>query len=306
MSRPLTRILITGGSGFLGQYLLEAAPIGTEVLSLYHKRALPAMPNKQINLNLLEERALKTLLDEYEPDLVIHAAALSDVHVCEAHPEQSHQVNVLATQHLAIACQERGIRMVFTSTDLVFDGKQPPYSPADVTSPVSTYGRHKVEAERVIQQVYPEATIARLPVMYGWPKVWRKNLLSALVQQLVEGKTAYLFTDEYRSIAHAADVAKGLYLVADHPGRLFHLGGPAPVSRYAFGETVRQLLDVSPALIVGRQQAAVDLPAPRPRDVTLDSSAAAAIGFRPAAITTVLPKLAPALQAWYAQRNNNG
>lgn len=306
MSYPFQRIMITGGSGFLGQYLIDAAPDNAEVLSLYNRHPLPHSSAKQLHVDLTEESKTAALLQEWKPDLVIHAAALSDTHACEERPELSHRINVYTTEHLAERCHHMGIPIVFTSTDLVFDGIQPPYRPEDAVTPVSTYGRHKVEAEQVLRRRHPEGIIARLPVMYGLPPEKRKNVLTALLHQWLAGQTPNLFTDEYRSMAYARDVAEGIYRIALHPGEVFHLGGPTPVSRYAFGNAVRQLLRLPEDSIHPTRQTEVKLTAPRPANVSMDSSKAYAIGYRPADISTALSELASALQEAYQHWSTNG
>lgn len=306
MSYPFKRILITGGSGFLGQHLIEAAPSAAQILSLYHQHPLQDTPAEQWPADLTDESTIAALLRDWQPDLVIHAAALSDTHICESDPELSNQINVCATAHMAAHCHYLGIPLVFTSTDLVFDGKKPPYLPQDTVAPVSTYGRHKVAAEQVLRERHPEAIIARLPVMYGLAREERSNVLTALLRQWANGHIPNLFTDEYRSMAHAKDVAEGLYRVALHPGQVFHVGGPSPVSRFAFGEAVRKVLGLPTDCICGVRQQEISLAAPRPADVTLDSRSAYVIGFRPTDISTALEGLAPALQLTYQHWQNNG
>lgn len=306
MSYPFTRILVTGGSGFLGQHILAGAPAGTKCLSLYHSRPLHNTPAAQMAIDLEDNNAFGSIVAQWQPDLVIHAAAIADPHRCEKEPALSEHINVTASAQIATVCAAQAIPLVYTSTDLVFDGNTPPYLPAHQPKPVSRYGQQKAAAEAAVRQYNKEAVIARLPVMYGLPHEVRNNVLTALIRQWARGETPSLFTDEYRSFAHAKDVADGLYRIATAAGQTFHLGGPAAVSRFAFGDAVRQILNLPNDRIQPTLQAAVKLAAARPKNVTLDSHTAYALDYRPQSVPEALADLTHRIREHYLYWQNNG
>ena len=111
------------------------------------------------------------MFDEVRPQAVIHTAALADIDVCQAQPELARAVNVNFTSALAELCADTAARLVFCSTDTIFDGEHAPYSEADVPGPVNFYAETKVEAERIVSSLGANAVIARLSLVMGLPTI---------------------------------------------------------------------------------------------------------------------------------------
>jgi dTDP-4-dehydrorhamnose reductase len=275
------RVLLTGATGFLGRYLIAARPQEVKLHGIGFKHFIPGEDAIMHQADLKAAATVQKLLNSIRPQAIIHTAAISDANYCEQHPDESYAVNVAATRHLAEWCAEKGARFLFTSSDLVFDGEHAPYSESDRPNPLMVYGRHKAEAEEAVRSICPKGTICRLPLMFGMDGTDSRNTLTVLLGRLGKGETIHAFTDEYRSPAYGADVARGIWLALAHPGRTFHLGGPERLSRYAFALMACLVFGHDPRLVVPALQADVPMPAPRPKDVSLASSAATSIGFSP-------------------------
>ncbi|MBE9155395.1 NAD(P)-dependent oxidoreductase [Nodosilinea sp. LEGE 06152] len=295
------RLLVTGASGFLGWHLCRAAQATWQVEGTYH-RHLPPLPGVTLHaIDLNDLRRVASWLSELAPDAVIHTAALSQPNRCEQAPDLSYAINVEATRVLAQVCgasgtgrsANRNIPFVFTSTDQVFDGQAPPYSEASIPNPISLYGRHKVEAETLIQALHPSAVVCRMPLLYGPPSPRAECFLQGFVRTLEAGQPLHLFTDEFRTPAYVEDAATGLLLALETTG-LLHLGGPERLSRYDFGRRMAEVFGLKQDLIMPCKQADVAMPAARPPDVSTNSERAFALGYCPRGVIAGLK----ATQTW--------
>lgn len=276
------KILITGASGFLGYHLLRIATgLGYEVFGLYHNGAV--LFDKSINLqvDLRNYIDMGNIIDDIEPDVVIHAAALADANLCQTNRELSHQINVEATANIAGICCDYQVPFAFTSTDMVFDGTKGNYSEEDEPNPLMVYGEHKLEAEQEVTRIYPQALIARCPLMFGSLEASSKNYFANFIKALQAGSKANLFTDEYRSICGAVSVAKGILHLCEEVSGIVHVAGAERVSRYEFGQGVAAVFGFDRSLLNAMSQKEVQMAAPRPADVSLNISKAVSLGYDP-------------------------
>ena len=163
----MQKILITGASGFLGWNLCQIARGTWEVHGTYDQHSIKISGVNIHQLDLTNADLVKAEIKRIAPDAIIHTAAASSPNFCQTNQAQSYQINVVASQLLAKICADTEIPFVFTSTDLVFDGTKPPYIETDLVSPLNIYGEQKVAAEREILIAYPQATICRMPLMFG-------------------------------------------------------------------------------------------------------------------------------------------
>ncbi len=279
----MKKLLVTGASGFLGGHLCAIAPDrGWQVVGTYHRHSISWPQVEMVQLDLCDRTTVQDILDQIRPDAVIHTAAWSKVNQCQQHPEMAYAVNVTATMILVDWCTQSQIPFLFTSTDLVFDGNHAPYRESDPYSPVSVYGQQKAEAEQNILERHENATICRLPLLFGAATPTADCFLQSFVQTLREGKPLKLFTDEFRSPVSAMVTAEGLLMVLERSVTgILHLGSRERLSRYEMGLQMVQALDLPDATLHACTQADVNLPAPRPKDATMDSSKAFALGFDP-------------------------
>lgn len=291
----MKRLLITGASGFLGWNLCRLAAGNREVFGLALRNRISIDVAKIIGADLTRFDDIKKVFREIRPDALIHTAAMSDPNYCQQHPAESRKINLDATINLAGICADHAIPFVFTSTDLVFNGLSAPFREDDPVSPISTYGEQKAEAEAAVLTTYPYAAICRMPLMYGNPGPAAKSFIQPMIAAMKEGRELKLFTDEFRTPLSGRDAAAGLLLALDKAKGLLHLGGPERLSRFDFGSVLRDVLGMDANLIACTRDS-VPLPAPRPPDVSLDSTRAAGLGFRPGSVRGELEHLFPAGQ----------
>lgn len=288
----MKKLLITGASGFLGWNLCQQAQTDWLVYGTYfsHQIQIPGATLYQTDLN--DFAALDQLFKTIQPDAVIHTAAASKPNFCQTHQAESYAINVGVSVNIARLCSERNIPCAFTSTDLVFDGKNPLYQETDPVCPINYYGEQKAIAEQKMSAIYPKIAICRLPLMFGAPSPVSPSFLQGMINNLTAGQEINLFTDEYRTPASARAVSQGLLLAIGQqiPG-ILHLGGKERISRYDFGLLLADLLSLSTDLIKPGKQADVVMVAPRSPDTSLDSSKAIALGYQPWSIKQELNNL---------------
>ena len=278
----MQKLLVTGASGFLGWNLCQQAQTNWKVYGTYfsHEVKIPGVSLYKIDLK--DYAALSELFNNIKPDAVIHTAAASKPNYCQTHRQEAYAINVDAAVNIARLCGEHHIPCAFTSTDLVFDGKNPRYKETDPVCPINYYGEQKAIAEQKMSEIYPAIALCRMPLMFGTPSPVSPSFLQGMVNSLQAGKEINLFTDEFRTPASARAASGGLLLAIEKQVRgVLHLGGKDRISRYDFGLLLADILNLSTDSIKPGKQADVAMVAPRSPDTSLDSSKAFALGYQP-------------------------
>ncbi|MGD1932719.1 MAG: SDR family oxidoreductase [Leptolyngbyaceae cyanobacterium] len=288
-------LLITGASGFLGGYACRLLSPYWQIWGTHNTQPVTLPTGDSIALDLTHEPSIDAVWQRVKPDAVIHTAALSKASQCQQFPDRSYRVNVLGAVHLANRCARHAVPLIFTSTDLVFNGTTPPYDEAALPAPLNTYGRHKALAETQILAAYPEATVCRLPLLFGPQTPTATCFLQNFLATITAGQPLTLFTDEIRTPAAVTDVVQGLRLALEQNlTGLLHLGGPQRLSRYEFGLLMADSFGLPTAALTPCRQSAIALVTPRPPDVSLNSQKAFALGYAPQNMETALRAIADA------------
>ncbi len=243
------RILITGASGLLGLNLaLELAGRHT-VFGVTNRHVLQTNRFTSLQTDLLAPGAVESVLERTQPDWVIHCAALADLDACEADPELASQLNTELPRKLASHVARGGARLAHISTDAVFDGVRGDYCEHDTPNPLSVYARSKLEGERAVVEINPQAIIARVN-LFGWSVTGKRSLAEFFFYNLAAGNPVMGFTDVYFCPLLANDLA-GI-LVAMLEGGLcgiYHVVSRAPASKYQFGVLLARRFRLDESLI---------------------------------------------------------
>ncbi len=266
------RYLITGASGQLGRYMLrEAARRGLTVRgwSQNHDGPIDGIPVSPVELS--DPAALSAAFRSEPPDVILHAGAMASIAAAYADPERAHRVNVQGTTTLADLAARAGARMVYVSSDLVFDGTRGGYREADAPAPLSVYGRTKAEGEPAVLAA-PRGLVVRVSLMFGPSLSGRPGFFDQQLAAIREGRPMNLFEDEWRTPLSLRAAAQALLDLcrSDYTG-ILHLGGPERMSRLEMGRRLAAWLRSGGEGIVPTRQADHPAPEPRPRDVSLDS-----------------------------------
>ncbi|MCL1464392.1 SDR family oxidoreductase [Argonema galeatum] len=287
----MKKLLVTGVSGFLGWNLCQLAKQQWQVYGTYFSKLVDIPDTNLTKVDLRDFQELKRLFEQIQPAAVIHTAAQSNPNFCQIHPEESYLINVTASLNIARLCTDYSIPCAFTSTDLVFNGLNPTYRETDPVSPINHYGEQKVIAEQGMLELNPKTVICRMPLMFGIAPPGASSFIQPFIKVLRERKELSLFTDEFRTPVSGQTAASGLLLALEKVEGIIHLGGKERVSRYEFGRLMADVLELPQEKLKSCLQKDVPMAAPRPSDVSLDSSKAFALGYQPLSLREELKKL---------------
>ena len=253
------RLLVTGGSGYLGSAILNRAPRDWTLATTYLTQPLSSEQVAAFRLDVRDANAVDRVIAEFRPDAIIHTAALM-------RDNEMRATNAAGSRNIARAAAQTHARLIHLSSDVIFDGEHAPYDESAMPAPISPYAESKALAERAVLDEYPNPVIVRTSLIYGF------DPLDPRTRQTLNGEMPRLFTDEYRCPIFVDDLADALLelVVSDYSG-ILNIAGPQRMSRYEFGLELANALGVEP-----RFKPALSEPTdtPRPRDCTLDISRA--------------------------------
>jgi dTDP-4-dehydrorhamnose reductase len=262
----MRRILITGGTGYLGAELLQRARTGGWDIGATSFSSLPDDDGiAWLQLDIRDEPAVVRAFDTWRPDVVIHTAY-------RQRGPDLWSTSAEGAGVVARVAREAGARLIHMSSDALFDGEcAGSYSELDDPSPITPYGEAKAAAERLVAEAHPAALIVRTSLIYGGaqPSPHEQLALDVLAGQA----DIAFFTDELRCPIAVGDLAAALLELAptDHAGRL-HIAGADVVSRYEFAQLVAAAHGQDPARLRAASSATSNMR--RPRNCALDSSLA--------------------------------
>jgi dTDP-4-dehydrorhamnose reductase len=285
--------LVTGASGSLGWVLGRMLAGRITVISAYHTHASYPERTRGVRLNLSDTCALRGLLDTYRPRTIFHLAAITHPDRCERDPDTARRVNLEAARDLALWAGVSGAKLVFASTDLVFDGTKGNYSEEDPAVPLSVYGRTKLQAEEAVLEECPRAVVIRGSLFYGMSGPAGRTFLHGVLEALSRGASIRLFTDQRRNPVLLEDLAGAMIKAADLDlAGIYHVAGGEVVTRYEFGKMVCAAFGFDEDLLVPISMADFEYCAARPLDSTLNiGKFATATGFEPTPIGRALADL---------------
>ena len=277
--------LITGATGLIGSYLLHSAG-----------RWAPGWKAEGVTragLDLTDPSAVSSALHRYQPQLIIHCAAMSRTKDCERDPQAAARINVDATRTLAEKAAK--IPFLFLSSGEVFDGSAAWYDESAEPNPINVYGRTKLEAERIVLQ-NPGHSVVRIVLTAGTSTSGDRSFVEDMSRAAKAGHDVTLYADEFRCPLPAGVIARALWALADHakPG-LYHLGGSERLSRWEIGHLLSPWYpELQGRLVKGSAHSHTG--APRPIDLTLVCDK----------IQRLLSFPVPGLRSWLAARTSRG
>lgn len=259
------KILVTGGSSLLGKALLETAPndIDTEA-TWYTNYVLPGM----LRLDITDDKQVKYVISNIRPNVIIHCAGIAAVDYSELYVQETRISNVIGTKNIIDAAKLIKAKLVYISTNAVFDGEKAPYKEDDERQPVSLYGKIKKEVEDTITANMADYLIIRPILLFGWP--WpggRQNWVTRVIQSLERGLPMKIVDDTISQPFYVKSCAEAIWeLLADNSRGIFHLGGPDKMSLYDLAIKTAKSFSLNDSLISRASSADFKTLAPRPRD----------------------------------------
>lgn len=293
-------ILVTGASGLLGATFCALAHkrLG-KVTGVYHGH--PVRPDgwELVQADLREAGAAEALVERFRPSWIVHCAAQTNVDLCESQPREAERTNVLMTRLLAQAAARAGARLLFLSTDGVFDGAAGGYTEDSRPAPLNAYGRGKLAAEQAVSQTLKDGLIVRTNI-YGWnARKGKLSLAEWVLDRLERGQRVPGFHDAIFSpilVNHLSEVL--LDMMERKLTGLFHAAGGQACSKRDFAVKLAEVFGLDAGLVDSISVADGPLTAPRPRNASLDSRKAAR------ALQRAMPDLESGLKDFKALRES--
>ncbi len=268
------KLLITGASGLYGSKLAKLAIAkGIEVYSS-DIQSLSVYGNF-VKLDISGKTQVDEVFKTIKPDVVVHAATLTDVDKCETNKELAWKINVEGTRNIVEAAQSAGSFMIYISTDYVFNGEKGNYKETDKPDPINYYGLTKLKAEEIVQ-TQPEYFIGRPSVIYGsTPAAGKVNFALWLIETLRKGEHVKIVTDQWNTPTLNTNLAEmTLEVIERRLTGIYHTCGATRVSRLNFAEQIADTFDLDKSLIDSVLSSQFTWPAKRPMDSSLDTSKA--------------------------------
>jgi dTDP-4-dehydrorhamnose reductase len=282
----MRRVLITGATGLLGRPVFNACTaVGDwQVSGTAFRRGGQAFT--KVDLSAIA--TIAPVLDTLHPEAILHCAAERRPDVSEKDPVGTRRLNVEATAAIAAWAKRNGCYLIYISSDYVFDGSHPPYTPSSPTCPINTYGQSKLDGERAIQESGAVAALLRVPLLYGAVEYLGESAVTVIAQNMLNarGTGQALLMDDWaiRYPTFTEDVAVVLRQMVEHSFSrepltgIYHWSNTEAMTKYEIALAFARVMDFNPAQLVPEKVPAADA-APRPKDCHLDSSLLESLGL---------------------------
>ena len=242
-------IAFTGGSGLLAVNMSLLLAHDYDIILILHNRNIQLPNIKTVFVDLGSVTEISDFLQQFNVDILVNCAALTDVDACEKNPDIAMFVNASIANNAAIACFTNGVKLVHISTDHLFDGKSLLYSEESPVRPLNCYGYSKAVAEEKVLTSCPQSLILRTN-FFGGGLPYRKSFSDVIIHNLTNEFISNLFVDVYYTpVIISKLVFAASMLLSMNCSGIFHISSGERISKYDFGYRLAQLLGYSPDLI---------------------------------------------------------
>ncbi len=285
------RVLITGGSGFLGQYLNIFLAGNYQILTIFHNNTGNCIQFNNLRIDLKNFIELRKAFENFEPEVVIHTAAISDTILSSTiSTKDVYNINVKLTEELAKLCKEFQAKLIYTSTDLVYAGYRGSYLREDAKLiPVSLYAETKLMGEEKIRKTFSNYVILRTALLFGFGLNHSRSHFHYLYENLKNNKSVKVFIDQFRSPISVTEAARLISKLIDKDfyGEVINFGGPERVSRYELAERLCELAGFDKNLLIKIKLD--DIPQlPKVEDVSLNIEKMKSFGLIPKSLDEMI------------------
>lgn len=258
MSKP--RAIIIGASGLLGSYLYKYGFSGYDQIGTFQKYPLDNL----VHLDITQRVEVESLIRDFNPDLIFLPAAFTNVDLCEEKKELCFRINVEGVQNVVDAIKDTKTKLVYFSSDYIFNGHGGPYIESDIPDPLSVYGKSKLEGEKVILKNTNNFLIIRTTGIYGW-EPQQKNFVVNLIKKNSEKINVYVPIDQVTTPTYAGDLAEVVWkIVKMNKNGIYNVVGSDLLSRLEFANLAAEVFGLEKKFIIGVNTEAMGKKAVRP------------------------------------------
>lgn len=267
-----TKVLITGSNGMLGKDIVQLLTLAGsyDVFGMNRKHDSSLAEGKSVVCDITNFNELQMIVEEIQPNIIIHCAAMVDVEGCEKNKEYADKINVDSTRQLATFKPE-STKFVYISTDSVFDGQDGGYDEDTAKNPINYYATTKSLAEAVVESVNRNSIIIRTNI-YGFHKDRGKSLVEWALNELLERRKISGFNDVYFNPVYTKQLARIVFeLLKINYSGIIHVGADNPISKYEFLRRLALKFKVDPELVDSISVDDISFNAKRPKNTSLST-----------------------------------
>jgi dTDP-4-dehydrorhamnose reductase len=251
----MSRILVIGAKGMLGRDLMKELRL--------------SFPDDEVlgwdidEIDIRREQETVTKIERVQPAIVINLAGYTDVDGCESNEQEAFAVNADGMRHVALGVRRCGAKVIYLSTDYVFDGeKGAPYLEDDPPNPLNIYGRSKWKGEQSVLKLAGDGLIIRTQWLYGR---YGRNFVTAILRQAKEKKVLSIVNDQIGSPTYTVDLSRAIsLLIRKKASGIFHVTNSDFCSWYDFGQATLRLSGVEEVEVLSISSRELDRKAARP------------------------------------------
>jgi dTDP-4-dehydrorhamnose reductase len=296
MVGDMRKILVIGATGLLGSRLMEIGEGSYEMHGTYNRNR-PKGSNTH-RMDVTKRAEVFSVIEGVKPDCVVDTAAITAVDYCETHPEEAWLVNVEGAKNVAEVCKRAGAKMLFLSSDYVFDGKKLSYGEKDKPKPLNYYAKTKLIAEHVLDALDVNYVVARTAVLYGVDGLGKENFVAWITSKLRKKEKVRIVSDQHNSPTYADNLAEILLaLYKKDANGVFHVAGADCLSRYEFAMKIADVFGLDEKLINSVTTPELNQIAPRPERVFMATGKVERVtGMKPLGVDEGLRRLKAQLE----------
>lgn len=268
-------IAVTGASGLLGRAVVDQLrqflPTHNLLPLVYSRKG-----EGRIAVDLTDRHSVVSFFKENPVQLIIHCAAERRPDVVSNDPESAEALNLSATRYLGEVAAETGAKLIYISTDYVFDGSNSPYLPQNSKNPLNLYGKLKSDGEDILMNMDINCSLLRVPILYGAFEYLSESAVTLLAEKLIRGEAGLYDHYAVRYPTLTSDIAKLISLLvkdislAKELPEIIHFSGKEPFTKYEMTLVMAEVLGVDTLLC--EADCHPDLSVPRPFNAHLESS----------------------------------
>ena len=256
------KLLIIGASGVLGSRLFnDAISKKWGTLGTYCSHECGGL----FYLNVRDMNSMEKAFNFFRPEIVVMAGGITDVDLCALKPKLADDVNIKGTSNLVKKIKEYDSKLVYVSTDYIFDGENGPYAETDKPNPINKYGETKLEAENIIRSKLKNYLIVRTAQLCGIDHA-EKNFVLKIIHNMKSGKKVYAADDLYSTPTYAGFLSEiVIKLIEKKANGIYHGAGAEFLNRYDYVNKIADVFELDKALIQRVKLKDLKLKAKRPK-----------------------------------------
>ncbi len=264
------KVLITGGSGLLGSNLSIIFKEDFKVYFTFNNNFINLKDCEGVKVDLTNFEETKKLILKINPKIIVHCAALTNVDYCEENPNEAQAINSELTKNIAKISNEINSKLIYISTDAIFDGLKGNYLEEDKTSPINIYGETKLNGEKYVKEYCKNYLILRTNI-YGWNALSKYSLAEWMLDKLEKNEGFCGFNDILFTPISVNNLGR---IILESSKRdikgLYNIAGPTKCSKFEFANLIAEVFNLNKKLIKSVSSDVINFKAKRSKNMCLN------------------------------------